>query len=141
MTTVGSTPGPHPDDGAEAHARHLADQLREHLRVDVSERTVRALRLYLSRVGPSMRSRALRVLLGAYLALMTAYGLGNMANDFWTEQIWKRGWTDWEIPDVTRPQVSVAWGVVVLGAAVLYLIANRRARRAPTASTPLRGSA
>jgi hypothetical protein len=75
--------------------------------------------LLLSRIGPSVRARWLRVVLGAYLALMTVYGLGNMANDFWTEQIWKRGWTDWQFPDLLQPAVSVGWGLIVLGAAVL----------------------
>jgi hypothetical protein len=75
--------------------------------------------LLLSRVGPTMRTRGLRLLLGAYLAVMTAYGLGNMANDFWTEQIWKRGWADWQFPDLLQPAVSVGWGLVVLVAAVL----------------------
>jgi hypothetical protein len=75
--------------------------------------------LLLSRIGPSVRARWLRVVLGVYLALMTAYGLGNMANDFWTEQIWKRGWTDWQFPDLLQPAVSVGWGLIVLGAVVL----------------------
>jgi hypothetical protein len=75
--------------------------------------------LLLSRIGPSVRARWLRVVLGAYLALMTVYGLGNMANDFWTEQIWKRGWTDWQFPDLLQPAVSVGWGLIVLGAALL----------------------
>ena len=75
--------------------------------------------LLLSRIGPSARARWLRVVLGMYLALMTAYGLGNMANDFWTEQIWKRRWTDWQFPDLLQPAVSVGWGLVVLGAVVL----------------------
>ena len=76
--------------------------------------------LLLSRVVPTLRSRALRVLLAAYLSLMTAYALGNMANDFWTEQIWKRGWTNWQFPDVLQPTLSVGWAVIVLSAAALY---------------------
>jgi len=84
--------------------------------------------LLLSRVGPTMRTQGLRLLLGAYLALMTAYGLGNMANDFWTEQIWKRGWTDWQFPDLLQPAVSVGWGLVVLGAAVLSAMSYESAQ-------------
>ena len=75
--------------------------------------------LLLSRVVPTLRRRGLRLVLAAYLALMVAYALGNMANDFWTEQIWKRGWTDWQFPDVLQPSLSVGWGVIVLGAALL----------------------
>jgi hypothetical protein len=84
--------------------------------------------LLLSRVGPTMRTQGLRLLLGAYLALMTAYGLGNMANDFWTEQIWKRGWTDWQFPDLLQPAVSVGWGLIVLGAAVLSAMSYESAQ-------------
>ena len=62
---------------------------------------------------------ALRLLLAAYLSLMAAYGLANMANDFWTEQIWKRGWTNWQFPDVLQPSLSVGWGLIVVAAAAL----------------------
>jgi hypothetical protein len=41
----------------------------------------------LSRLVPVMRSRGLRGVLGAYLALMGCYGAGNIANDFWLEQV------------------------------------------------------
>jgi hypothetical protein len=75
--------------------------------------------IVLSRVVPSIRARRLRLLLAAYLSLMAAYGLGNMANDFWTEQIWKRGWTNWQFPDLLRPSLSLGWGLIVLGAALL----------------------
>jgi len=75
--------------------------------------------ILLSRVVPSIRVRGLRLLLAAYLSLMAAYGLGNLANDFWTEQVWKRGWTDWRFPSVLQPTLSVGWALVVLGAALL----------------------
>jgi hypothetical protein len=75
--------------------------------------------ILLSRAVPGIRARTLRLLLAAYLALMAAYGLGNMANDFWTEQIWKRGWTNWQFPDLLQPTLSVGWGVMVLGALLI----------------------
>ena len=75
--------------------------------------------ILLSRAVPSIRARAVRLLLAAYLSLMAAYGLGNMANDFWTEQIWKRGWTNWQFPDLLQPSLSVGWGLIVLGAALV----------------------
>jgi hypothetical protein len=90
--------------------------------------------LLLSRVLPTVRRTWLRAVVGAYLALMLAYGLGEIANDFWLEQVVKRGWTDWEIPDVTRPGLTVAWGVVVLGAALIFTAGAWRASR------PLRSS-
>jgi hypothetical protein len=89
--------------------------------------------LLLSRVVPSVRRRRLRLGVGAYLALMACYAVGNIANDFWLEQVWKRRWTSWEIPDVLRPTVTVAWGLIVVGAAAVYAASvwwtNRQSRR------------
>lgn len=87
--------------------------------------------LLLSRVLPSVRSGRLRVALGAYLALMLCYGAANVANDFWLEQVVKRGWTDWLIPNVTTPEASPAWGVIVLCAAGVFAAWLRRTRRTP----------
>jgi hypothetical protein len=94
--------------------------------------------LLLSRVVPTVPSRRLRGVLGAYLALMLCYGAGNLTNDFWLEQIVKRGWTNWEIPDVTTPKASVAWGVIVLAAAALWGTSVWRGRHAsaPPAASP-----
>lgn len=80
------------------------------------------------------RISAHRRVLGAYLALMLAYGLGEVANDFWTEQVVKRGWTTWSIPDVTRPSLSIAWGVIVLGACALYAASRSISSSAATGS-------
>jgi hypothetical protein len=85
--------------------------------------------LLLSRLLPSVSRRWVRIVTGAYLALMLAYGFAEFANDFWLEQIVKRGWTNWEIPDVTRPKLTIAWGLIVLGAAAIYALAAWRARR------------
>jgi hypothetical protein len=85
----------------------------------------------LSRVVPSVRRNGLRVATGAYLALMAAYGIGNIANDAWGEQVVKRGWTTWAIPNVLRPSLTIAWGVIVLGAAALYAASVWWSRRSP----------
>ena len=66
-----------------------------------------------------------------YLALMAVYGLAIGANDFWFEQVVKRGWTSWTIPNVLYPKASIAWALIVLGAAVLYAIAARGSEPAP----------
>jgi hypothetical protein len=84
----------------------------------------------LSRVVPSVRDRRLRVAVGMYLALMAAYGIANIANDSWGEQVVKRGWTTWKIPNVLRPGITVAWGVIVLGAAAIYAASVWWTRRA-----------
>jgi hypothetical protein len=89
--------------------------------------------LLLSRLLASVGSRVLRGIFGAYLALMLCYGLGNIANDAWLEQITKRGWTTWEWPDVTTPKASVAWGLVLLGAACLWVLLVLPGLREPQA--------
>jgi hypothetical protein len=89
--------------------------------------------MLLSRLVPAVGAAWLRRLLGAYLALMTAYAVGNIANDFWTEQIWKRGWTSWQLPDVLEPKPSLGWTAIVLAAGALYAAA---ARRGPRQSRP-----
>jgi hypothetical protein len=85
--------------------------------------------LLLFRVVAAVRAAWLRRAHGAYLALMVCYGIGEIANDFWVEQVVKRGWTDWEIPDVTTPKASVAWGVIVLATVALWTIWLWRAER------------
>jgi len=77
--------------------------------------------LLLSRLVPSIQGRFLRGLVGGYLALLACYGAGDIANDFWLEQVVKRGWTLWEVPDVTTPKVSTEWGIVVIAAIVLWV--------------------
>ncbi len=76
--------------------------------------------LVLSRLLGSVRSRLLYGVLGGYLTLTFCYGVGNIANDFWLEQVVKRGWMFWEVPDVTTPKASVAWALIVIVAATLW---------------------
>jgi hypothetical protein len=77
--------------------------------------------LLLSRSLGTVRGRRLRVVLGAYLALMLVYGLTNMVNDAWDEQVFKRGWTNWLVPGVLHPSASLAWAAMLIAAALLYL--------------------
>jgi hypothetical protein len=78
--------------------------------------------LLLSRRLGDVRARGLRNSLAAYLALMFCYGIGNIANDFWIEQVVKRGWTSWEIPNVLQPGVTIAWSLIVIAAVVLWAL-------------------
>lgn len=77
--------------------------------------------LLLSRALPAIRTRALRLVTAAYLALMLAYGIGNTANDFWLEQVVKRRWTSWTIPSVLEPRLTWAWAAIVAGAGAVWL--------------------
>ncbi len=76
--------------------------------------------LLLSRELPRMTPTRLRTALAVYLSVMIPYGVGNMANDGWNEQIVERGWASWTVPDMLRPGVNWAWGVTILAAAAIY---------------------
>ena len=82
--------------------------------------------LLLSRSLDELRPRA-QTLLRALLALMIVYGLWNVANNEWLEQVVKRGWTNWRVPDVLRPSASVQWAILLVAAAVLTAVLQRRA--------------
>jgi hypothetical protein len=86
--------------------------------------------LLLSRQLPNMRHSTA---LAAYLSLMIPYGIGNMLNDGWNEQIVKRGWTDWKIPSVLQPGFTWMWGlVIVTGAAIFFTAFQQRRDHAAT---------
>lgn len=76
--------------------------------------------------------------LAAYLSLMFCYGIANFANDFWIEQVVKRGWTSWEIPSVTEPRVSVAWSLIVIAAVILWALWARLVDWSGDEESPLR---
>ena len=84
--------------------------------------------LLVSRQLGAIRRPVLRTLTALYLALMLVYGLANMANDLWTEQVVKRDWTSWELPDVLQPTASAAWAAII-GCAVLVYALWLRPRR------------
>jgi hypothetical protein len=64
-----------------------------------------------------------------YVSLAFAYGGVNMAQDFWNEQLVKRGWLDWKIPSALQPDLAPIW-LVVLGLAALTALALRWEARA-----------
>ena len=84
--------------------------------------------LLLSRELPRMRPTRLRTALAAYLSLMIPYGIANMANDGWNEQIVERGWASWTIPDMLRPGLNWVWGLTILAAAAIFFTALQPGR-------------
>ena len=76
--------------------------------------------LLLSRLLSSISRTGLRLATAAYLALMLAYGVGNIANDFWLEQVAKRGWTTWLVPSVLEPHLGWGWAVLVVEAFIFW---------------------
>ena len=78
--------------------------------------------LLLSRLLGGISRAGLRTLTAALLSLMLVYALTNLVNDLWIEQVVKRGWSDWQVPDVLFPKLSLAWGAMLLAAAAIYVV-------------------
>jgi hypothetical protein len=75
--------------------------------------------------------------LDAYLALMLAYGVGNLVNDDWLEQVVKRGWTKHEMPSVLTPAANWGWlAVLVAAGAVWRLWFRQPSRTTPSPASP-----
>jgi hypothetical protein len=70
--------------------------------------------------------------LDAYLSLMLAYGVGNLVNDDWLEQVVKRGWTSYQLPSVLVPAANWGWAAVAAGAVAVWCLWFRQ----PTRTTP-----
>jgi hypothetical protein len=91
--------------------------------------------LALSALGLSRLPRP-RVL-DAYLALMLAYGVANLVNDDWLEQVVKRGWTNREMPSVLVPAANWGWAAVLVGAAAVWWLWFRQpSRTTPAPASP-----
>jgi len=76
-------------------------------------------------------------ILDAYLALMLAYGVGNLVNDDWLEQVVKRGWTSHEVPSVLVPVANWGWAAVLAGAVAVWWFWLRQPRRTtPAPASP-----
>jgi hypothetical protein len=73
-------------------------------------------RLLTGEPRPAERARAL------LLALLLAYGAGNIANDAWLEQVAERGWSSYAIPSVLEPAANWLWLAVLVAAGVTWLI-------------------
>jgi Tol biopolymer transport system component len=74
--------------------------------------------LVLSRTLGRLR-RPLRTALAVYLGILFAYGVANIANDGWYEQVVKRDVTVVALPSVLLPSVSVPWAVIVAAGAIV----------------------
>ena len=80
---------------------------------------------------------ARRTTTSVLLALLFAYGGTLAAEDFWHEQIQKRGTSDWTFPSALSPGLEWVWLDVVLAAAAVEMLWFRRERRAsPPAPAP-----
>jgi hypothetical protein len=74
--------------------------------------------LQLSRLRP-------RLLVAYVIGLMFVYGLGVAAQDDWNEQVVKRGWAGFKLPNMLHPTVNVTWLVVIVLAALVAVLLQR----------------
>jgi Tol biopolymer transport system component len=77
--------------------------------------------------------RRLRRPIGIYLGILTTYGLGNVLNDAWYEQLVKRGWSSVSMPSVLLPAPNLAWAVILLVGILIGLLFLRVAADATPA--------
>ena len=85
--------------------------------------------LTLSRVIREMHRPQLRRALALLVAALLVYGLLNAAQDFWLEQVVKRGTTGERLPSFLRPDLSWAWVFMLAAAAAVYAVWTRRLER------------
>jgi hypothetical protein len=116
---------PSPGGEPSLHAVHLGS----HHGMDGTLLAISALALF--RVPRQLVSRAGRIALNAYLSLLLVYGLANALQDFWTEQLVKRGSVTAVIPSLIRPSASWAWAAIVAAALAICLAVSRVARVDP----------
>jgi hypothetical protein len=86
----------------------------------------------LSRTVFMLRSGYLRTGYRFYVSLMLVYGLANALQDFWLEQIVKRGTTSLEIPTLTVPEASAAWAAMLVATLIIHFAAGRVGRLEPS---------
>ena len=60
------------------------------------------------------------------VALLVAYGLGNIVNDGFEEQIVERGWAHSDFPSVLQPAANWGWAAVLAVAVVIWAVWLRR---------------
>jgi hypothetical protein len=62
-----------------------------------------------------------------YLALMLAYGMANMLNDGWLEQVVERGWSSTTVPSVLSFSANWLWGATLASALAIWALWRRGA--------------
>jgi hypothetical protein len=117
--------------GREGNGLIAAVHLGHHHGMDGAALFVTA--LLLSRIR--LPGGRLRVVVGAYLGLMLAYGAVNCVQDSWNEQIMKRGWTDSSIPSALLPGARPIWLVIVGLAVFATLMLLRETKSASYSAT------
>jgi hypothetical protein len=110
---------------------HPAVHLGEHEGLDGTLLALAALQL--SRLRP-------RLAVAFVIGLMFVYGVGVAAQDDWNEQVVKRGWAGFKLPDVLHPTLNVTWFVVLVLAAIVALLLRRLEGPSPPGGGPPRSA-
>ncbi|MCC6792238.1 MAG: hypothetical protein IT336_11145 [Thermomicrobiales bacterium] len=90
----------------------------------------------LSRVVGALKPRWLDLILSWYVAFMFVYGVANMLQDLWGEQVIKRDWSSNTIPNLLRPEIRPAWAAIALGVIAVWLLVFARPALDRPAGTP-----
>jgi hypothetical protein len=101
----------------ELYEGHASVHLGDHHGMDGVLLVLTALAL--TRPLGLMARTGLRTLLAFYLALMLVYGFALALEDFWLEQLVKRGATGHRLPNMIRPELNPAWGALLAAAALV----------------------
>ncbi len=64
-------------------------------------------------------------MLAFYLGLMLVYGFANALQDFWLEQLSKRGTTSFRFPSAPKPDLGPEWLGIVLATVATYALVGR----------------
>jgi hypothetical protein len=90
----------------------------------------------LNRITRNRFAGALATTVSVYLALMLTYGVANVANDAWLEQLVKRGTVDYEIPSFITPGLTPRWGLVLVATIVVWVLLFRSDHQADRRTNP-----
>jgi hypothetical protein len=82
---------------------------------------------------PRLGSPRLQRIYAFLVSLMLVYGATNVVNDFWHEQVVKRGWSSSDVPSALVPGANPIWAIM-LGAAVVLYVAGFARRDSATSN-------
>lgn len=67
-----------------------------------------------------------------YISLLFAYGLVNLVEGAWNEQLLTHGWVHWTMPSAQNPGLTVMWLIIIALTAVTALTLSNRTQWLPS---------
>ncbi len=86
--------------------------------------------LLLSRVLPRLKRPNIRGPARAYVSFVFVLGAANAIQDFWTEQLFKRGSVSVLIPHFTSPTLTLHWLVLIAATVTVFVLSSHLCRPA-----------